>query len=112
MPPMSSVAGSAPEVKEPRSVVETETGRRQNLYPKGYPMHASQITPDTELLDIRNTAGPQHIERIMPIAADVLAIAEHYGTAFVEVDGWVNTLIPYPGGSTVVYKAPTGAAVA
>lgn len=55
--------------------------------------------------------GPQHVVRIMPTAADVLAMAEHNGTAFVEIDGWVNTLIRFPGGSTVVYKAPTDAAV-
>lgn len=56
--------------------------------------------------------GAQHEVRVMLSAADVLALAEHSGTAFVEVDGWVNTLLVYPGGSTVVYKAPTAAAVA
>lgn len=59
-----------------------------------------------------SSTEPQHVTRLMPAPADVLAIAEHHGTAFVETDGWVNTLIPYPGGSTVVYKAPTKAAVA
>lgn len=58
-----------------------------------------------------DTTGPLHETFEMPCAADVLALAEHYGVAFVEVDGWVNAMLTYPGGSTVVYKAPTDAAV-
>jgi hypothetical protein len=56
-------------------------------------------------------AGSQHETRVMPTAADVVAMAEHNNAGFVEVDGWVNTLVVFPGGSTVVYKAPTDAAV-
>lgn len=61
---------------------------------------------------MQTSKAPQHETRIMPNASDVAAIANHHKSLLVELDGWVNTCVGYPGGSTVVYKAETEAAVA